>query len=314
MYNILYVGNFHPLSVGEPEIARAFEKLGHRVKQIDVFNTDMRYIRKALLNDKYDFLLFAKFNIGVGTEIKEFLQRECNIPSVCWLFDLYWGYAREKKNLEDTCPAFYANIVFTTDGGNEAKWKQYKVKHYCLRQGIDENVKIGNPKKDLLNNVDIPVEIAFIGTRVTWSGWAWRGILLDFLHKTYGRRFKHFGEGGNIRHERLDNLIASLKIVIGDTVVSPYYWSNRVYEMLGRGAFLMHPKVPGLEKEFQYYKHFIPFDLNLNQIKEKIDYFLEHEEKREIIKKAGFEFVHKNYTYTHRAKELLKILEKEKII
>ena len=50
---IFYVGNFHPLSVGEPEIANALESLGHKVT---------RHPNDKPLNNidfkQYDFMLF----------------------------------------------------------------------------------------------------------------------------------------------------------------------------------------------------------------------------------------------------------------
>jgi spore maturation protein CgeB len=40
---------------------------------------------------------------------------------------------------------------------------------------------------------------------------------------------------------------------------------------------------------------------------EKIDYYLEHEQERELIRRACHEHVKNHDTYTHRARQILKI-------
>ena len=305
---ILYIGNFYPLSVGEPEIAKALRKLGHEVEEFQELPNTIFQVDDKVAKGNYDFVLFAKFRVGGDVQCNAFLAK-CRIPTVCWLFDLYWGYRRQEQILRDSKPCFCANIVFTTDGGNDDKWKLVKVNHHLLRQGIDEDVKMGTP------TYDTKAQIVFVGSRGSWAGWKYRGTLIDWLKKTYGSRFEHLGENGEIRHEELNNLFATVKIIVCDSVNSPHYWSNRIYETIGRGGFAIHPRVIGLDKEFKEYEHFVPYDYgDFNGLKEKIDYFLTHDAEREKIRDAGYKFCHENYTYTKRCEELLRMLQEQKII
>jgi spore maturation protein CgeB len=48
---------------------------------------------------------------------------------------------------------------------------------------------------------------------------------------------------------------------------------------------------------------------NLDQLKQLIDYYLEHEEEREEIRKSGHDMVKINYTYKNRWQTILKELE-----
>jgi len=290
---ILYIGNFHPKSVGEPEIANALEKLGHTV--IRHPNTE----RPGTLDA--DILLFSKLTFPGHINF----LRELKIPRVCWMFDLYWGYRNEKRIEQNKEQLFQADLVLTTDGGNTDKWKKHNINHKCLRQGIAEDVTMGSP------NFATVAEIGFVGTRSPWAGWDYRPALIDWLKATYGTKFKHFGQDGSLRHEDLNDLYATLKIVVGDTVHSPNYWSNRIYETIGRGGFLIHPLVEGIEKEFTPYKHFIPYNYgDMAGLREKINYYLQADEEREKIRQAGFEHCHKYHTYTKRARQLIDELRR----
>lgn len=321
--NIFYAGNFSEFSVGEPEIANALEGLGHKVCRFDFRLKTCEQFMREFKKDEYDFVLYTKLPLAppgmegrtttstvLVDEIRTML-RGISVPKVCWQFDLYWNYNRESMITKIREPVFFeADIVFTSDGGNQERWRRVGINHHWLLQGIDKDVKMGT-KMDIT-----PVEVGFIGRAWTWRGWEYRPRLLHWLTENYGERFLQYGgRAGNLRHGALNNVLASLKVTIGDTVHASHYWSNRVYEMLGRGAFLIHPKVDGLEKEFEYYKHFIPYRFgDFKGLKEKIDYYLTHDEEREKIRKAGYEYCHQNYTYTHRVKQFLRVLKQEKII
>lgn len=301
---ILYIGNFSSNSVGEPEIARALQRLGHKVKTVGIGFADPKKIRE--IEPGFDFLLLSKLNVAVPLAARTFMKAT-TLPTVCWLFDLYWGY-RESSRVRSEAH-FLADLTITTDGGHDRKWEDVGIRHRTLRQGIEEGIQLGTPR-----NLG-PVEIGFVGSSGSHPKWPFRQQLLKFLRETYGDKFRHFGQDGALRHEKLNDTLASLKIVIGDSVFSPNYWSNRIYEMIGRGGFLIHPKVPGLEHEFEYYEHFIPYNYNdLGGLQQKIDYYLSHDEEREKIRLAGYEHCHKYLTYTKRAEKLIEILREEGII
>ncbi|MGA1047807.1 MAG: glycosyltransferase, partial [Minisyncoccia bacterium] len=134
--------------------------------------------------------------------------------------------------------------------------------------------------------------------------------------KTYAGRFEHYGSGGykNIRGIDLNKLYWNTKIAIGDTLCIdfkyPDYWSDRVYETMGRGGFIIHPYVSGMEREFEDKKHLVFYEYgNFEQMKQLIDYYLEHDEEREAIRIAGHELVKQKYTYKNRWEHILKELK-----
>jgi hypothetical protein len=142
-------------------------------------------------------------------------------------------------------------------------------------------------------------------------------MLIDYLRHTYGKRFLHVGgdgDTGTIRGEKLNRIYAKSKIAIGDSLNLnfdyPYYTSDRLFESTGRGGFTIYPRIKGLEEYFKdgneivFYEHG-----NLKDLKNKIDYYLEHDDEREAIRIAGHERTKKEHTYIHRWQQILKELD-----
>jgi hypothetical protein len=252
---------------------------------------------------RWDAIIFSKGWFDFPTkDVEEILSANRN-KTIGWFWDLCWGTSREKILYQH--PLFRADITLTSDGG-ERDWKRYNINHQTLRQGIYEPEAVLGNYRD-----EYAYDVAFVGTNVHRDafGWAERDNLLKFLKETYGSGFRHFGSKESIRNLELNDLYASAKVIVGDSVYAPNYWSNRLYETLGRGGFLIFPKIPGIEKEFIPGEHFIPYTIGDHEgLKKKIDYYLGHPKEREEIKLAGFKHCKENHTYTKRCQELIKII------
>ncbi len=323
---ILYVGNFaadHPALGTCPNadwISDTFEDLGHKVTRMNEIDCIADDIVEAVKSEDYDFMLVEEGRLKGDFASDARLDRDIikghfkrvmanvDIPVIPWLTNLFFGLMRREIQVK-TNPIFKADIVFTTDGGHQKEFEEAGVNHVLLRQGIyKKEAYIGKP------SFPTTAEVGFVGG-IYETLYPYRVELLDWLKETYEDNFEHFGLRGEIRHDALNRLCAKLKIVVGDSVWSPNYWSNRLYEIIGRGGFLIMPKVPGMSTEFKPYQHFIPYTIgNFDQLKEIIDYYLTHDEEREKIRMAGFEYCKKYHTYEIRVKEMIKILEERKII
>ena len=89
----------------------------------------------------------------------------------------------------------------------------------------------------------------------------------------------------------------------------PYYWSDRVYETLGRGGFIIHPRIKGMEDDFEDKKHLVFYEFgDFEQLKREIDFYLEADDLREEIRRQGHEHVKKNHTYLNRWTTILESL------
>lgn len=295
---VLYVGSFRKVW-DEEGVARGLEANGVEVVRMEEAGFDFKEYKKAI-DEKPGALLFAKLKV-LSSNRSQIVQyaKDKKVWTACLVPDLYFGLSREYKVQSD--PIFKADVVMTPDGG-ERDWGT--VQHRVLRQAIpDEFCYIGKPDEERGN------DIIFVGCFN--PEYPYRAEMLMLLKERYGSRFTWYGKGDSdeVRGHDLNTLYASSKIVIGDSVWSPNYWSNRIYETLGRGGFLIHPCNPGLEREYTPYKHYIPYKPgDFQGLFRIIDHYLEDERHRKEIQLAARWETKLRHTQSVRCKDLVHYL------
>ena len=291
-YKIAYIGKFRNLW-DEEYIARSFEELGHKVLRIDEKDS-MPFIKQSIFDFKADIVIFPKLQIGLAdTLIQELKMRK--IKTICWLFDLYWGYSREPQIKTMSC--FKADVVCTTDGGHNDKWLSVGINHHTVRQGIYK------PECYTLTGNKI-YDVLFVGSYNPAN--KDRNEILEKVNNDFYFTWMGKRNTNEIRGEDLNKLYAKAKIVVGDSVISDNYWSNRVVETLGRGGFLIHKEVKGIKEEYPYLVTYTDYD----DLKEKITYYLSHDKEREEIIQKNYEWIRDNYTCDKKCKEIIDIYER----
>jgi hypothetical protein len=229
------------------------------------------------------------------------------IPTVSYHLDLYVGLQRNGGIGSD--PFWNTEYVFTADGDPESQkyFESLGINHYWLPPAVYE-------PECTLEDVPKTKELIFVGSYGYHPEYPYRPQLIDWLKSEYAGRFEHWGsEGmGHVRGAELNLLYASTKVVVGDSLLLPdhiNYWSDRVPETLGRGGFLIHPKIKGMPYKdavhLRYYEHG-----NFKQLKYLIDHYLKADEEREKIRKQGHEYVKKNLPYTNLLLEMLSVVGK----
>jgi hypothetical protein len=267
-------------------------------------------LAKAIQSDLFIWIHTHGWKTPGSLDMEQVLDtlKEKNIITMTYHLDLWFGLQRQ-KDLE-IMPVYKKIGHFFTVDSQMAKWfnEQTNVKGHYLPAGVYK-------EECLYEETTLKRNVVFVGSKRYHSEWQYRTKLVDWLERKYGNRFEHYGNGGikNVRGIDLNKLYWSTKVVVGDTLCLnfnyPDYWSDRIYETLGRGGFLIHPYIPGIEKEFVDKKHVVFYEYgNFQQLKELIDYYLINDEEREAIRKAGHELVKNNYTYSNRWQTILKEL------
>lgn len=287
--NILYVAK-HDSGGNDDEgaIHFALEALGHRVERL----REIRGFHAHKL--QADFCLFHHW--------KDYESiRAVRIPRVFWGFDLIeWPgdptlAARNQQRLawmNDLLPLIH--LGFMSDGDFVAK---HPDKLVWLTQGFDERQK---PAAEVVQDLDV----VFFG--IGKGGGQQRESFIKLLSKRYGHRFTHFPRG--VYQESLARVIARSKIVVApDSPVTDRYWSNRIYNMLGFQAFLMHPRSAGVEREFSDADLEAPVEFyrDRENLLRAIDHFLLREKTRRMIAQAGRERILQKHLYRHRCETMV---------
>jgi len=300
---ILFIGKFQKLHDEEGK-ALALERVGFEVirAEEDKFNHNNECYR-LLIKHKPDYVFYTKLRIPGAQKFMNFCHLN-QIITCCWVPDLYFSLPREHE-VQEKIPMFQGDFVFTPDGGNNEKFNKLGINHYCVHQAIPEE-----SCRELARDIRKEIDILFVGTVAPPIHGESRKRLIEHLAEKYGNKFAWAGHSSRpqVRGNELTLIIQKSKIVIGDCVASPYYWSNRVYETIGRSGFLLHPYVEGIREEFPdsgmaYYERD-----NFEDLDNKIEYYLKNPAERNKIVSAGFEYVTKNHTLDNRASNIKKII------
>ena len=91
--------------------------------------------------------------------------------------------------------------------------------------------------------------------------------------------------------------------------VAPYANNMRLYEATGVGALLITDWKENLHKMFEPGKEVVAYR-NPEECVELIQYYLEHDEERKSIARAGQQRTLREHTYYKRTQELLEIVQR----
>lgn len=309
---IAFIGNFVTTST-ETHHKKTFEKLGHTVIPFQENRTSVAEIMQEAVNA--DMLYYTHthgWRVDTDEKIKwMFVElKRLNIPTVGFHLDLWLGLEREKDLHTD--PYWRIEHFFTVDKYMaDHLCQNTNTKGYYLPPGVVEDECIlGTP-----NHEKYPYEIIFTGSGHYHPEHKYRGELIKWLKETYGDKFGHYGSGGlpQIRGLELNNLYATAKIVIGDTLCKNfnygYYFSDRLVDVPARSGFMIFPYIQGVEMMFDIGRELITYKFNdFAELKEKIDFYLLNDEKREQIRLAGFKRAKESHTYTRRLQYIIDTL------
>lgn len=301
---VLYIGNFVPPHSTENHLRASLHALGVKVFAVQENATSIRWLDEAVRGA--DLLLYTRTWGLSGGDALAWIK-SLRIPSASYHLDLYAGLARGEGLGAD--PFWSTRYVFTADGGSDDFFRARGINHHYVKPGVHGAECYRAEPVDWLR-----ADVGFVGSYDYHPEWPYRRELVDFLRRSYGRRFVKYGSPEKqIRGHAVNQLYASVKVLVGDSLClgfdHPHYWSDRIYETLGRGGFMIHPYIRGLEEELEDRKHVVyyPFG-DFDELRRLCDYYVAHDDEREAIRSAGHEHVKANCTYVHRMRQMLGIL------
>ena len=316
MAHIVFLGNFEVSYSSENHHAKSLESLGHTVCKLQERTIKDSFILQQAMNSDL-FIWVHTHNwatpgrLGMANVLEEL--KKANIPTMTYHLDLWFGLERQKDLEEDdfykTIGHFFATDKLMTDWFNE----NTNVKGHFLPAGVyDKECYIHED----YNKDEFDYDVIFVGSKRYHHEHKYRAELIDFLRRIYGKRFLHVGgdgDTGTVRGNDLNRIYAKSRVAVGDSLNIdfnyPYYTSDRLFESTGRGGFTIYPRIKGLEEyfidgeEIVFYEHG-----NLEDLKSKIDQYLDDNSTRELIRLNGHERTKQEHTYIHRWATIIKEL------
>ncbi len=259
------------------------QKILESYSHLEIEQFNLEEIQKI----KNGFDLYLRIDDGdYSQEIPSYLH-----PRAWWVADTH--LPKPYKKIKDKIKNY--DFVFCAQKeGAERLQRETGKKCYWIPWATDEIPQDFSPSKDK------KWDICFIGTTGKYS---LRKVVLEILKINYKNFFM-----GRAHFTELRDYYSRTKIVVNYSINNDI--NPRIFEAMGWGALVITHRISnnGFEEIFEEGKHLIVFDDIFEEMVEKINYYLTHEEEKERIAKEGFEYVRNNHTYRHRLIKMFEIM------
>jgi len=251
-----------------------------RAEEIGYEKRDLELIQ-ICREEQPDLVLFVKCNI-MHTQVFEECKKIC--PIVYWFPDPLITFRQDPGFMEK---AKISDMVVVDKKNVFDEIKPHNKNVFIIPDGFDASLE--KPREGL----DQEYDVSFIGQTY--------GDRLEKLQK-----IKHnatiISNAYGVRHSET---VARSKINLNFcTSDGP---SNRIYKVLAAKGFLLTDDWIDRDKEFEDGKHLVIFK-DIDDLNEKISYYLENEKERDRIREEGYKLSHK-YTREIWVEKFLNIFE-----
>lgn len=304
---IVYAGDFSQSWHTESHVARDMETLGHEVVR------HQSEFRGPLLNACADAdLLLLQANGGLPSEFAASWLRDVEAlgcATASYHLDLFVGLPRADRIDHDVM--FRAGTVFTADGDPHSAevFASHGVNHRWLPPAVVSDECVPGRYR-----AQYEYDVVFVGAENYHEAWPQRRALIERMRAEYGNRFGLFGHHPPTRDLNLNDLFATARVVVGDSLSLPghsLYTSDRLFETLGRGGVLVYPRIPGIEDAFglRDHEHLRYYEIgDFDGCVAIIDELLDDAVGARAMAARGQAFVAGRHTYRDRVQQMLTML------
>ena len=271
-------------------LAREFEKRGYTA---NVLTRENWYNRSS-----------AKYTLVLRGLKPYYPSEEGNRTVMMWNISHPADVMLEEYNL-------YQYVFFASNRMKEEIGPKIRPDSGVLMQCTDPEIMSSEESPDK------KYELLFVGN----SRHVYRRILKDLLptefHLTvYGRHWEEYPVQDYVVKDYIDNnkvgqAYHDARILLNDhweDMIQYGIISNRVFDALAAGAFVISDDMPELKEVFQ---GAVVTYQDRDDLNEKIAYYLEHEEERNEKAALGHEIVLKHHTFADRVEQILDVISRD---
>jgi spore maturation protein CgeB len=289
----------------------ALRRLGHEILFFENRNRsrfrDFKELNEALLRtvEEYrpDVIFAVQTYYELWLETWKILRNAGIAATVNWATDDSWRYNEFSRFV---APVFHA--FTTTYPDIYARYQRDGIFHVLLTQWATNAANLQPP----LRAAECEYPVSFVGT-AHGKRRAW----IEFLGRR-GINVACFGQGwpnGPVAASDIPRIISEsfISLNFSNSALSwkgiiPYRSNQikaRTFEVPGAGGFLLTEWSDGLDRYYIPGKEIEVFK-NIDELEDKIHFYLEHPADRDEIAQAGFHRTRSQYTYDLRLAEVLE--------
>lgn len=294
-----------PMADGQtgPAIKHAFEQLGHMVRAVDAKRQPHDSYRVAC-EFKPD-LVFCSRTQALTREVPAIKEKFKDAIFFLWNMDTRIKIEHWTRlfPLISSC-----DYHFVPDTGTIPQWKKINPNTFWLPQGLQDEIY---DKPKTITDEDkakYSCDVSFAGSiRGSHKN---RAPFLGAI-KEMGINHKFWGcydvpRVYNEEHNKMVSL-SKINLAMSGWHSNGKYTSVRNYKILGAGGFMLEFDRDGIHEIFP--ENVAKYYATPEDLVKKVRYWLDHDQERRTVADAGYEWVHKNATYTHRIRMALDYME-----
>ncbi len=293
---------------------RAFQRLGHQTYWIKYLKLKSYLGEKAATALVDKMMALAKpdllFFHGRDISYELLLKAKKRMPVVMYYDDCIRGSRRSFA--EVIKQGQQADIMYLTNRGEVAQYREHGVNARFITGGCDPAAHRMVGRTDSLYQSDV----AFIGRPNTPERAEFMQVLAKkFDLKLWGSGWEKYGLSAvatDVYASEYRQICAGSKIMLGWNIdpTIDLYFSNRTWYTLGCGGFLLTAYSPSLQELLGRGQELDWFE-TVEECCEKIEYYLQHDEERQKIARAGYHLAHHEYSYDKMVNGIIEDVQVE---
>jgi spore maturation protein CgeB len=308
-------------SFEETNFRSALEGMGHDVTAFDFMERTKRdgrdRMRRALIATaaelEPDVAFFCLFTDELDAATIEAVGREGGCPTVNWFADDHWRFESFSRHI---APAF--TVAVTTDEDTLPRYREAGIDNVLLSQWacnrhaytkVSDTLEhavtfVGQPHGNRPETIE---RLRAAGHEVECWGHGWprgrldqEGMVRVFSTSAVNLNLANSSDPPNTLRVRVGRLLGR-----GPSGPKPPQIKGRNFEVPGCGGFLLTERVPHLERYFRYDEEIGVYG-DVDELVEKVGWWLEHPDERAAVAEAGYRRVLAEHTYDHRFAEIFQ--------
>jgi len=277
---------------------------------------DLKRLNKLLLNTARKMRPDVCLSVGGFYNLPETITniKILGIPMVLWTTDApdkHFTHIIETAHLYDHifCAGTEAIELLAEHRMLNTKWLPFACDpfyHRPIRLDFDQKNRLA---RDVVfvgsyypNRWAILKELVNLNIGIWGPGWS----------RVINNENRSFIKDVHLNHTEWVKIYNAAKIIViihyQDGQIPCYQASPKIFESMACKSFVLTDEQKDVLRIFRSGKHLVSFQ-SIEDLKNKIHYFLDHEEERENIAKIGYDEVIQNHTYRHRIQVILNFIE-----